>query len=69
MPLANGELVTWLILFLNPLFGNLIEFLINNVLKFQYLSQLRSKKIQITFIKSYLLRAFQQYQGHTQIPS
>jgi hypothetical protein len=39
-------------------FCNLIEFLINQSLKIQYLLHLRSKNFQITFIKSYSPRLF-----------
>jgi hypothetical protein len=38
------------------------------LLKIQYLSHIGSKSLQITFIKSYSLRAFQQYEDGTQIP-
>jgi hypothetical protein len=38
------------------------------LLKLQYLLHLRSKIIQINLIKSYSLRAFQQYQECIQIP-
>jgi hypothetical protein len=38
------------------------------LLKIQYLLHLGSKNLQSTFIKSYSLRTFQQYEDGTQIP-
>jgi hypothetical protein len=54
------ELVTQLIFPSKTIFCNLIEFQMTKLLIIQYLPHhLRSNVFQITFIKSYLLGAFQ----------
>jgi hypothetical protein len=52
------ELITQLIFPFKTIFGNLIEFLMKKIFKFQYLPNLRSNFFQITFIKSYSSKAF-----------
>jgi hypothetical protein len=46
-------------------FCNFIEFSMSKTTQIQYLSHLRFKNLQITFIKSYSWSIFQKYQEHT----